>query len=183
MIAKSREKKDSPVLDEVIGAIPEEIAGEPESFDPLGDLILQISSKKVPVNSITRLWALGGMQAKVAVGYIAYALRSSFSNETEKQKLLNEAHLKAALELLGTMGYLRGAVMKVGQLLANMPHIIPEELSDTLEKLQFEAPPMHYSLIREVFLDEFGKNSSLVARTRADLQDPIRRFWFYGRCH
>lgn len=157
MAAKTDNSKNGLPLDKVIQAIPEGITEKGETKDPLGDLISQISTRKVPVSSLTRLWALGSMQAKVAVGYLAYAMRSSFSNKTEKQRLLNETHLKAALKLLGTMGYLRGAVMKIGQLLANMPHIVPEEVAETLERLQFEAPPMHYSLIREVFLDEFGK--------------------------
>jgi predicted unusual protein kinase regulating ubiquinone biosynthesis (AarF/ABC1/UbiB family) len=160
MNSRSDNKSNSVPVDDVIQAIPEGMTGTSENIDPLGDLIARISNKRVPVNSLNRLWALGGMQAKVAVGYIAYALRSSFTSSTEKEKLLNEMHLKAALEILGTMGYLRGAVMKIGQLLANMPHIIPEKVADTLEKLQFEAPPMHFSLIREVFLDEFGKDPS-----------------------
>ncbi|MEN8136256.1 MAG: AarF/ABC1/UbiB kinase family protein [Thermodesulfobacteriota bacterium] len=157
MTDQTEQNQEAIQLKKIMQAIPEEINEESPTSDPLGDLISQISARKVPVKSLTRLWALGSMQAKIAVGYLAYALRSSFINKTEKQKALNETHLNAALKLLGTMGYLRGAVMKVGQLLSNMPHIVPEEMIDTLERLQFEAPPMHYSLIREVFLDEFGK--------------------------
>jgi aarF domain-containing kinase len=149
-------------LNRVMRAIPAEINEETPLKDPLGDLISQISTRKVPVNSLARLWVLGSMQAKIAVGYLAYAMRSSFSNGTSQEKILNETHLKAALKLLGTMGYLRGAVMKVGQLLGNLPHIVPEEIAEILERLQFEAPPMHYSLIREVFLDEFGKEPTEV---------------------
>jgi len=157
MTDQTEQNQEAIQLKKIMQEIPEEINEESPTNDPLGDLISQISTRKVPVKSLTRLWALGSMQAKIAVGYLAYALRSSFINKTEKQKALNETHLNAALKLLGTMGYLRGAVMKVGQLLSNMPHIVPEEMIDTLERLQFEAPPMHYSLIREVFLDEFGK--------------------------
>lgn len=144
-------------LDKVMQAIPAEINEEAPIKDPLGDLISRISSRKVPVSSLTRMWTLGSMQAKVAIGYLAYAMRSTFSSKTKQQEMLNEAHLNAALKLLGTMGYLRGAVMKVGQLLGNLPHVVPEEIAEAMERLQFEAPPMHYSLIREVFLDEFGK--------------------------
>jgi len=144
-------------LDKVLASIPADINEQSPTKDPLGDLLARISSRKVPVNSLVRMWALGSMQAKITVGYLAYALRSSFSSTSKQQELLNETHLKAAIQLLGTMGYLRGAVMKVGQLLANLPHVVPEQIADTLERLQFEAPPMHYALIREVFLDEFGK--------------------------
>ena len=145
-------------LEEILQALPSEINDESPTKDPLGDLIAQISSRRVPVSSLTRMWALGSMQAKIAVGYLAYAMRSSFSSKDKQQELLNEAHLNAALKLIGTMGYLRGAIMKVGQLLGNLPHLVPDEIATTLERLQFEAPPMHYPLIREVFLDEFGKD-------------------------
>ena len=165
MTAKNDNNEKVLPLDKVMQEIPEEIKGTDEVNDPLEQLISQINTKNVPVNSLTRLWALGSMQAKVAVGYLAYAMRSSFSNKTEQQRLLNETHLKGALKLLATMGYLRGAVMKVGQLLANMPHVVPEEVAETLERLQFEAPPMHYSLIREVFLDEFCKDPTEIFAT------------------
>ncbi len=55
------------------------------------------------------------------------------------------------------MGYLRGAVMKVGQMLANLPEVVPEEFAEVLSALHFEAPPMHFAMVREVFLDEFGR--------------------------
>lgn len=157
MSGSEDKKQKDPSLEEVMAAIPEDIIVTGKTKDMLEELITQLSTRNVPVNSFSRLWALGSMQAKIAVGYLSYALRSSFRNRTEKEKILNETHLKAALKLLGTMGYMRGAVMKVGQLLGNMPHLVPDEVIDILEKLQFEAPPMHYSLIREVFLDEFGR--------------------------
>ncbi|MEN8258268.1 MAG: AarF/ABC1/UbiB kinase family protein [Thermodesulfobacteriota bacterium] len=160
MSNQTQQNQNALQLKKVMQAIPKEINEEAPTKDPLGDLISQISTRKVPVNSLTRLWALGSMQAKIAVGYLAYAMRSIFSNKNEQERILNETHLAAALKLLGTMGYLRGAVMKIGQLLGNLPHIVPEEVAETMERLQFEAPPMHYSLIREVFLDEFGAEPS-----------------------
>lgn len=99
---------------------------------------------------------MGSLQAKVTAGYFAYWLRSRFSDAGEKQRLKSEAHLAAALKMFGTMGYLRGAIMKLGQLLANLPEVVPEEFAEVLAALHFEAPPMHFAMVREVFLDEFG---------------------------
>lgn len=47
--------------------------------------------------------------------------------------------------------------MKVGQLLANLPEVVPEEFAEVLSALHFEAPPMHFTMVREVFLNEFGR--------------------------
>ncbi len=120
-------------------------------------LLLKEQTKKIPATSFMRLWCLGNSQARIAAYYLDYAIRKNFLHGDDQQKALNQTKLKAALQLLGTMGYLRGAIMKVGQLFANLPQIIGPELVEIFESLQFEAPPMHYSMIREVFLDELGK--------------------------
>lgn len=104
-----------------------------------------------------RLWALGGSHAKIAGHFLSYAFQKQFVDSDTKQLLKNEFHLKSALQLLGSMGYLRGAIMKIGQMMANLPQIMPHELVEVFESLQFQAPPMHFSFVREVFLDEFGK--------------------------
>src|SRR5262249_7726154 len=66
------------------------------------------------------------------------------------------AHWQTAARLLDAMGYLRGAVMKVGQTLANFPDIAPREFVATLQQLHFDAPPMHWSLLREMVHGELG---------------------------
>lgn len=116
-----------------------------------------VQTKKIPASSFMRMWSLGSSQAKIAAHYFSYAIRKQFAEDEKKKLLKNHFYLKSALQLLGTMGYLRGAIMKAGQLLANLPQVMPQELVEIFESLQFEAPPMHFSLIREVFLDEMGK--------------------------
>ena len=54
------------------------------------------------------------------------------------------------------MSYLRGATMKVGQMLANFPDIVPHEFVATLERLHYDAPPMHWSLLKELVHNELG---------------------------
>uniref|UniRef100_C6DZ36 ABC-1 domain protein n=1 Tax=Geobacter sp. (strain M21) TaxID=443144 RepID=C6DZ36_GEOSM len=122
----------------------------------LAELVETACSNRPPTSSLSRLWILGSLQAKVACAYLAWWLKSRWSNADEKERTRNETHLKAALELLGTMGYLRGAVMKVGQMLT-LPEMMPEQFARLLSSLNFEAPPMHYAMVREVFFDEFGR--------------------------
>ncbi|MEW6426917.1 MAG: AarF/ABC1/UbiB kinase family protein [Thermodesulfobacteriota bacterium] len=140
----------------LLAALPEEISGRRPAPDPLADLLAAIALKKVPAGSFARMWSLGSMQAKIAMAYLACWLRSGFADADARERLRNETHLTAALQLFGTMGYLRGAIMKVGQMLASLPDLLPEAFADTLAALHFEAPSMHYSLIREVVQDELG---------------------------
>lgn len=145
-----------PRLEQLRKILPMECGAE-SAGERLAEILNRVSTKKVPVSSFSRMWILGSLQSKIAFGYLACWLRSRFAEAGEKERIMNEAHLVAALQLFGTMGYLRGAVMKIGQTLASLPDVVPEEFARVLASLQFQAPPMHYALVREVFLDEFGR--------------------------
>jgi predicted unusual protein kinase regulating ubiquinone biosynthesis (AarF/ABC1/UbiB family) len=82
--------------------------------------------------------------------------RGWFKTEDENSRLLAETHWRTAVRVLDSMGYLRGAVMKVGQTLANFPDVAPREFVETLDRLYFDAPPMHWSLLREMVNNELG---------------------------
>jgi aarF domain-containing kinase len=105
---------------------------------------------------LNRFWVLGTLQAKIAAAYLAWWIRSGYAAGDKRQRTLNETHLKAALELLGGMTYLRGAIMKLGQIIATHPNVAPQEFADVLGRLHFEAPPMHFSLLREFVRGELG---------------------------
>lgn len=120
-------------------------------------LLARLCRRQIPTGALTRLWAMGSMQAQVCMAYLASWLQSGFAGQEKKERLRGELHLATGLKLLATMGYLRGAVMKVGQILANLPEVVPDEIAETLGALHFEAQPMHYAMVREVFLDELGQ--------------------------
>jgi aarF domain-containing kinase len=141
-----------PKLAELFAALPtvdDEGRGSSDR-EPIHAVLAELTKRPVPAGAPRRLWALGGLQGQIALAYLAYWLRGCFRDDVDRQELaLREAHLRTALGLLETMGYLRGAVMKVGQALANLPDILPAEVVEVLERLHFEAPPMHFALLRE----------------------------------
>jgi len=143
-----------------LAALPADLQAPVESGAraELQRLLADIESRALPVGRVHRAWILGALQARLAAGYLAAWLRAGFADGDERVRLYNEAHLAAALRLLGTMGYLRGAVSKVGQLLANWPTLAPRAFADTLAALQFEAPPMHFALLREAVRAELGSD-------------------------
>ena len=83
------------------------------------------------------------MQAKVAAGYLFHWCRGWFVSEDAQKQSLAESHWRNAIRVLDSMSYMRGAVMKVGQMLAHFPEVAPKEIIETLGKLHFNAPPMH----------------------------------------
>jgi len=144
-------------VSDLIAALPaesDEAAGLPAAESP--KLLLRQSQQPVPIGRIRRLSALGTLQAKIAAAYLFHWLRGWFRGADENKRLLAETHWRSALRMLDSMGYLRGAVMKIGQTLANFPDIAPREFVETLEKLHFDAPPMHWSLLREMVFSELG---------------------------
>jgi predicted unusual protein kinase regulating ubiquinone biosynthesis (AarF/ABC1/UbiB family) len=64
--------------------------------------------------------------------------------------------LRTAEDVTRTMGEMKGAVMKLGQILSLMSGVMPDEMTSQLASLQADAPPMAYNLVEEVFDREFG---------------------------
>ena len=141
-----------PTIAELIRSLPEEGA----QADGLSDPLAAASRRPVPVGRLRRMGLLGTLQAKIAAAYLFYWIRGCLCSAEEKDRLLAETHWRTALRVLDSMGYLRGAVMKVGQTLANLPDIAPKEFVETLDQLHYDAPPMHWSLLREMVHNELG---------------------------
>lgn len=119
-------------------------------------MLAELGGRRMPTGRLRRLWSLGTLQAKIAAAYLAWWLRSGFQGADARRRGLEETHVAAAIGVLGRMGYLRGAVMKVGQILAHWPDVLPGSFAEILGRLYYEAPPMHYALLRELLQRELG---------------------------
>lgn len=62
------------------------------------------------------------------------------------------------------MGQMKGAAMKLGQVMSMMTGFIPDELSGKLSSLHSQAPPMAYGLVESVFRAEFGASPNRIFR-------------------
>lgn len=143
-------------ISELIAALPEEESEATQLAAGLPELLARTSLRPVPIGRFQRLRALGTLQAKIGAAYLFHWLRGWFKSAAENERLLAELHWRTALRMLDSMSYLRGAVMKVGQTLANFPDIAPREFVETLERLHFDAPAMHWSLLAEMVRNELG---------------------------
>lgn len=145
-----------PNVADVLRSLPDDLDEPGFGQDELKSLLKTIADKPLPTGRIQRAWTLGTLPAKLTAAYGTWFLRSLFAGKDAKEELKNEAHLRAGLKILGSMGYLRGAIAKVGQALACYPDIVPRQMVEVLESLHFEAPPMHYALVREHIHNELG---------------------------
>src|SRR6201998_4065734 len=61
-----------------------------------------------------------------------------------------------AAALASALGNLKGPLMKVAQLMATIPDLLPPEYAAELQKLQSEAPPMGWALVKRRMNAELG---------------------------
>jgi predicted unusual protein kinase regulating ubiquinone biosynthesis (AarF/ABC1/UbiB family) len=61
-----------------------------------------------------------------------------------------------AAELAAVLGGLKGPIMKVAQLLATVPDMLPPEYVAALQRLQSEAPPMGWGFVKRRMAAELG---------------------------
>jgi aarF domain-containing kinase len=148
-------------LSELLAALPED---DPSSTangewvqERLRDILADLAQRPVPAGSLHRLWTLSELSAQIALAYLALWVRRWFADAEVSKRRLMETNLRVSLKIFHRLSYLRGAMTKLGQAAGNLPRILPEQVAATLDRLHFDAPPMHYPLIREVVRNEFGK--------------------------
>lgn len=61
-----------------------------------------------------------------------------------------------AADLAAALGGLKGPIMKVAQLMATIPDLLPPEYAEELAKLQSDAPPMGWSFVKRRMMAELG---------------------------
>lgn len=157
-----------PTTAELLAALPadDQETSETQSIqDPaaLEKIFQTLGDRPVPTGTLRRLFSIGGLSATLSMAYFAYWIRSWYKPVKARETDLFETNLRAALKTFETMGYMRGAVAKLGQFLTCFPESLPEGFVDTLKSLHFQAPPMHYALIREQLLSEIGDPDEVFA--------------------
>jgi predicted unusual protein kinase regulating ubiquinone biosynthesis (AarF/ABC1/UbiB family) len=82
-----------------------------------------------PVTKGRRLIRLAGMTAQVAGGYAKARLKSVFQSSEAAERDQKRTHQRSGELIAKTLGELKGAVMKVGQMASVAREILPRELA------------------------------------------------------
>jgi predicted unusual protein kinase regulating ubiquinone biosynthesis (AarF/ABC1/UbiB family) len=64
--------------------------------------------------------------------------------------------VRGAVDLAAALGGLKGPIMKVAQLMATVPDLLPPEYAAELTKLQSDAPPMGWAFVKRRMMAELG---------------------------
>ena len=87
--------------------------------------------------------------------FIKDHLKNKVSQE-QNSSALQTAALRNAQEMVQVMGQLKGAAMKLGQMLSSDPELIDPEFAEALSVLQRQAPPMPFSQLKSSVEAEIG---------------------------
>lgn len=104
-----------------------------------------------------RFLKLAGMTASIAGKAAKNSLKSFNASEEEKAKARTDMMQTIGLQIADTLGEMKGAVMKVGQIASQYKEVFPPEVAKALEQLQRNAPAMAFSQIKNQVEKELGK--------------------------
>ncbi|REL35252.1 AarF/ABC1/UbiB kinase family protein [Thalassotalea euphylliae] len=129
---------------------------------PQNSLLLTSSrksnAKKVPTSRFSRLTAIGGLVAKVATNTLIDGAKQWAQGESTSMKSL-VLHPKNIALLADKLAQMRGAAMKLGQLLSmDAGDLLPPELSQLLDRLRADAKPMPHKQLLSVLKANWGDN-------------------------
>lgn len=122
--------------------------------------IVIVDTASVPAGRIARLARFGSLATGVAGGMLAEGARQLAHGHRPKmgELLLTPANAKRVADELAR---LRGAAMKVGQLLSlDAGDLLPPELSEIFVSLRADAKPMPLNQLTQVLEENWGKDWS-----------------------
>src|SRR5205807_4479608 len=88
--------------------------------------------------------------------HAVHQARRVFASAPRRAELDLEHQLRTADQVAQTLGNMKGALMKVGQMLSYLDDGLPEPLREALAQLQQNAPPMSAELAAGVIERELG---------------------------
>ena len=100
------------------------------------------------VNRLSRFAKLTSLGASVTARHVAQKVAAAFTDEAGAAEAERRARTKSAEQMTRTLGELKGAAMKLGQMLATDPELLPPEFVDQLSLLQHSAPAMDFGTVK-----------------------------------
>ena len=115
---------------------------------------------KIPKGRIRRSAKLGSIVGVQGARYAGTKATNVGRSEQDSKERLESRHLETAMKMVGALGQMKGAAMKLGQFASFIDtEFIPEEYreiyQEQLAKLRTEAPSMPWAKVEKVLLEEY----------------------------
>jgi predicted unusual protein kinase regulating ubiquinone biosynthesis (AarF/ABC1/UbiB family) len=113
---------------------------------------------RAPTSSrFSRFAKLSGLTASVTARHLGARVASAFRDDDENARAAEVTQKKTASQITKTLGELKGAAMKVGQMMATDPELLPPSMIEELSTLQHSAPSMPFATVKEVVETALGR--------------------------
>jgi predicted unusual protein kinase regulating ubiquinone biosynthesis (AarF/ABC1/UbiB family) len=103
-----------------------------------------------------RIFKVGGLTTSVGTSYLWQTLKRPFQSVERRERELLKTHLRNAQRLVERSTELRGAFMKLTQLLSMRDDLLPGEALKILSVVQSSVPPMNAEAIHAQVTRELG---------------------------
>jgi predicted unusual protein kinase regulating ubiquinone biosynthesis (AarF/ABC1/UbiB family) len=103
-----------------------------------------------------RVLKVGTLTTSLGGSYIWQALKRPFQSQERTDRALLDAHVRNAIRIVERSTELKGAFMKLTQMLSMRSDLLPPEALEVLTTVQSSVPPMSYEVIRKQITGELG---------------------------
>ena len=107
-----------------------------------------MNDNKPTTSAFRRLVKLGGLAGRVGVSMLSEQVLDLARSDEAKGMRRTEALVRNATRVVRTLGELKGAAMKVGQMLSLHVGILPPEVAAVLKALQKNAPRVPFEVMQ-----------------------------------
>ena len=104
-----------------------------------------------------RFMKLASMTASIATKTVSNSIKNLTADEEQKNAARSQLFQDIGIQIADTLGEMKGAVMKVGQIASQYKDIFPPEVAKAISKLQRQAPAMPFAEIKAQVEKELGK--------------------------
>ncbi len=101
---------------------------------------------------------LASVGAKAGGNFAVHRARRTFASAEHREELDLAFEIKTAEQVAEALGQMKGALMKLGQMVSYLDQGLPEHVRLALADLQQDAPPMSGALAAGVVRDELGED-------------------------
>ncbi|MEN8990760.1 AarF/ABC1/UbiB kinase family protein [Avibacterium paragallinarum] len=112
-----------------------------------------------------RFMKLASMTASIATKTVSNSIRNITADEEQKNASRSKLFQDIGLQIADTLGEMKGAVMKVGQIASQYKDIFPPEVAKAISKLQRQAPAMPFAEIKAQVEQELGKSLAQIFKS------------------
>src|SRR4030088_187405 len=116
---------------------------------------------KIPTSRVGRTAKIGGLAAGQAIRQAGTHAANVTRTKEGRQVALERRHIEAAEQIVAALGTMKGAAMKVGQVMSFLdvgvvPEDYREEFQSRLAALRDAAPTVSFKDMRRVIEEELG---------------------------